>query len=469
MSACAAARPLSPPIDALFARSGRSRATAVLAGLDNGGATFPPPSQDELDRPAPVERGGSRWKLKADIRRLLRPADGSRGPGVCGCGAPGYEVDAVTLHRRESGAGVSGVYRCDSPWLCPTCSEGKSIERKKRLVDVIDATHALGGSVAFVTLTIRHDLTLALADAKRIVRDASRTARQGAPWLRIKEAGGILGVVPGVEALHSIRTGWHFHLHLLVPGLGSPKEVLEAAHRLVARYIEKVRGLGADALLEGQDVQLVRDGEAAEYAAKGSAAWEVAGGLKAARSAVSRTPWDLARLAAAGDPEGMRLWQEYAETMPGTRSCVVSASLAKALGIEAADDEEEPGEEQLTERDSAIGTLPADIWRRVWMRGVAWRVLDAVESNETWPTIDALARRLGAADPPPPKPREFVSPEQIARTGRAMAEAHGWTVGEGIRRELEERRRSAEARGHELIPPPLGTILRIAAGEIASI
>lgn len=366
-------------------------------------------------------QGASRWRLKAKVARLLRPEDGSRGPAVCGCGAAGFEVEAVRVHLRDSGAGASGVYRCDSPWLCPTCAPARAKDRQARVAEVIEAAMAAEGSCAFVTLTIRHDLSLRLAKAKSILSTASRKARQGRRWVAIKEQGGILGVVQGVEVLHSKHHGWHYHAHLIIPGTEGDSALLEAARALVDRYIEEVRAQGASALLEGQDVQIVRDGEAAEYASKGSASWEVAGGAKAARSTASRTPWDLVTLAALGDEDARALFAEYAQVMPGTRSCVVSAALAKALDLPEDADDDEPGEQQLEEHDQVVGEVAAPIWNRLLLRGHVAQIFRSVEAGDEWPAILEVAKRLGAEDPPKTKPKEKLDVRRVVMQARCQS------------------------------------------------
>lgn len=415
--------------DDAAARSGR---------LDNRGATFPAGMREGQEKEPVPQKGASRWRLKAKVVKLLRPEDGGKGPAVCGCGMPGLEHgaepgerrerDTVTIHRRASGAGVSGVFRCDSPWLCPSCAPARAKRRRERLEQVIEATARLGGSCAFVTLTLRHDHHLPLAQARAILSEASRRARQGSRWKGIKgiqASGGLLGVVQGVEVLHSLRTGWHYHAHLLIPGTGTPAAVLDAARRLVARYLEEVARLGASATLLGQDVQLVQDGEAARYASKGSASWEVAGGAKEARSAVSRSPWDLATLAALGDERARALFLEYSKAMPRTRSCVVSAGLAKALGIEACEDEDEPDEEQqLDEADGVVGELPSLTWRRILGAGVAWRVLAAVEAREDWPKVASLAEKLGSQVEARRRAVEEARTEQASRAAEWHACRH---------------------------------------------
>lgn len=472
---------------------------AVLQGhqaaqLDNRGATFPPRFTDDLKNHAADERegqrGASRWRLKSKIQRLLRQDDG-RGPAVCGCGYAGViwksrttcgsdgeeiktrvvdrELETVRLHRRESGAGVSNVIRCDSPWLCPTCGPGRALRRRERLLEVIEATEARGGSVAFVTLTVRHNLSTRLADAKRLVSEASRTARQGREWVRIRDEGGILGVVQGVEVLHSRATGWHYHAHLIVPGLGSPQAVEKAAREFVDRYLERVVALGGSAQIEGQDVELVWDDDKiARYAGKGSAAWEVAGGLKAARSAVSRTPWDLVTLSAGGDGEAEGLFREYAACMPGTRSCVVSPALATKLGLNADDDADQPDEgaeeqdkeQRFDDRDSFVGELKSSVWRTLMTRGTVWKVLDAVEKAWPWVEIEALAEKLSRPYEIHRPCRDHApSPWSVAARAQGLVYLVKGGPSAAITAAIEEEARWATKQGMTFKPPRMRAVI----------
>lgn len=330
---------------------------------------------------------------------------------------PGFEREEVELTRRKSGAaGVGGVLRCDSPWLCPTCAPRRAKQREERVREVIDAAHAMGGRCALVTLTIRHTRALPLREAKRLLGEGSRQARQGKAWTTAKDRAGILGVVQGVEVTHGRHSGWHYHAHAIVVATGSAEALLGACAGWVKRFVANVRRMGGDALADVQDVQLMACPEqAVAYASKGSASWEIAGGAKAARGKDSRSPWDLAALAAAGDEDARRLFAEYAEVMPGTRSCVVSWQLAEKLGVGAADDAEEPGEQDLDDEGEVVAVVSAPAWRRILGRSTAWQVLLAVEQRVPDADLQSLIRSLGAAPPPAPPQERRPGPDDVHR------------------------------------------------------
>ena len=123
-------------------------------------------------------------------------------------------------------------------------------------------------------------------------------------------------------------------------------------------------------------------------------AWEVSGGHKdKTKSESSLTPWDIATRASDGDKFMFARWKEYEAVMPGTRSCIVSAALAKKLGIKpSANDKEEGGEQLYHENDDVVGRVEAPIWSR-WMRhGLASTFLLRVEYNGEAGFANAVAQ-----------------------------------------------------------------------------
>lgn len=392
--------------------------------LANRGATFHP---DEIQHTDDLKESPSaRWRLKSSVVKLLKSKchDGERGIAVCGCGHAAktmlngelQTVDSVRLYRGDGekpSVTVGGTFKCQSPWLCPTCAPARAVKRKNRLQEVMEHTDAMGGCSAFVTLTVRHNVEMSLKQVKDMLSTASRRARQGKGWKKIQEMGDVLGVVQGIEVLHNKRTGWHYHAHLLVPCVGKredpknlatvrsvdPAKVRAAMRKLVARYMREIRKLGGSAKKVGQDVQIVRDTEAdaarvSQYASKGSASWEIAGGLKSARNRVSRTPWDLAQLANAGDADAKALFLEYAENIIGTRSCVVSASLAKKLYLPLEENDDDQAVMVDDEEQAPVVEVLTEKWRKLMSYGLAWRVIGAVEQGQDSEAVEKVVKDL---------------------------------------------------------------------------
>ncbi|MDP9628724.1 UNVERIFIED_ORG: rubredoxin [Ensifer adhaerens] len=313
----------------------------------------------------------------------------------------------------ELRAGVSGIYRCGSPWLCPTCSVSKAFERAERVQAAADATFKRGGMSALVVLTASHSKEMALATVKDLVQAASSKARKGRQWVEASDLYKILGVICGQEVTYSEENGWHYHQHLSVlvdgPTAGEiaiakgdaeklrklvAKRVQAAGHWLADTYKGKIRAAGGKVSdKHGCKVRVAHDAaDASDYTAKGSMAWEVGGGHKdETKSESSLTPWDIARRASDGDKLMFARWKEYEAVMPGTRSCVVSAALAKKLGIELGKDDTKKEDEQLYhESDDVVGRVEAPIWSR-WMRhGLASTFLLRVEYGGEAGFVDAV-------------------------------------------------------------------------------
>lgn len=221
--------------DADKARPQAAQQPAGVAGLGSGGATVPQSGASGSEGPplplfpiseAPSFKGSSsvsRYALLSKIQRLCRPKDREeRGPSVCGCGRPGEGATHVNIHLRygeqtgEIRSGVSGIYRCKSAWLCPTCAPAKALERAEKVQEAAEATFRRGGMSALVVLTASHSKDQSLKHVKNLVHTASSKARKTRAWCKAVEKFAILGVICGQEVTLSLENGWHYHQHLSV-------------------------------------------------------------------------------------------------------------------------------------------------------------------------------------------------------------------------------------------------------------
>jgi hypothetical protein len=221
-----------------------------------------------------------------------------------------------------------------------------------------------------------------------MVSGASRRARQGRRWVELAELHGVQGVIVGPEVTWSKRAGWHYHQHLAVIVTTAEPEAAEAAgHAVLARYLSAVKAAGGRALPQGQNVQHVwRREDLQSYIGKGSAAWEVgAAGVGKVANGRGLTPWDLAIRAAEGDGLARLRFAEYVEAMPGTRSCVVTASIAAKLGIEPEDDPQ--GEMEDEPEDEVLGEVSRGTWHLLLRRGRVADVLAAAHAGVEWSSI----------------------------------------------------------------------------------
>jgi hypothetical protein len=405
---------------------------------------------------------------------LLRPDDPEkRGPAVCACGRPGHEAELVGLHLAEAGtAWTSGTLRCNSGWLCTVCAPRRARERQERVAEVYDTvTLGMKGQVPMVTLTVRHRPGMALADLRKVEQEAWRDVRRGAPWARLKRRYGILGTITAPEVTWSAANGWHFHMHIAVPCLTDRAGALEVGAWIIDRYIRYVRRAGYDALSQGQDVTLPKSPEdAARYLAKGvkenqDISWELAGAANKRGRHGSLHPFDILE-AASGDVAMAALWREYAGAIKGARSCVISAALAKKLGLNEADDIEAPAVEEAEEKP--IGELPAYVWNGVMRKRLGSTVLSIVEDGgaAAWPQARTEAYRIAGFDPSPPSGTGGIrphapTPEDVARAALAEAYECRGRKGVAVGRVIDRERGFAVARGLPFAPPDIRRVLEL--------
>ena len=234
---------VSAQYDAGKARPQAAQQPAKGAGLGSGGATVPQSEANGNEGPplpllpvsdAPSFKGSSsvgRYALLHKIQKLCRPKDKEeRGPSVCGCSRPGTGATHINVHLRygeqtgEIRAGVSGVYRCKSAWLCPACAPAKALERADKVQEAADATFLRGGMAALVVLTASHSKKQLLEHVKDLVQTASSKARKTRAWCKAVEKFAILGVICGQEVTYGLENGWHYHQHLSVLVDGPTRE-----------------------------------------------------------------------------------------------------------------------------------------------------------------------------------------------------------------------------------------------------
>jgi hypothetical protein len=181
-------------------------------------------------------------------------------------------------------------------------------------------------------------------------------------------------------------------------------QATEACKQFVERYLQELKKRGFDADWNGQHVSISNDPlGAAAYIGKGLS-WEIAGGSsskKKPRLIGSLTPFDIARRAAGGNEVMRALWLEYAAVMPKTRSCVITAAIAKHLDIQADDaapTEDDTCSEQ-TEPVDVVGTIPTMNWNALLRLGHVPQFVQKLETlaASSWPAIRAWAIEVSTA------------------------------------------------------------------------
>lgn len=128
----------------------------------------------------------------------------------------------ATLQRMPDGsARWAGLQSCGSTHSCPVCADRIQAGRKADVAAMIDAAHARGLVVAFVTFTVRHRRTQSLREVWDEVSDAWRSTTSGGSgasqraWKADREEFGIVGYLRLWETTHG-DAGWHVHVHALL-------------------------------------------------------------------------------------------------------------------------------------------------------------------------------------------------------------------------------------------------------------
>jgi hypothetical protein len=325
--------------------------------------------------------------LLRPIQEMLAPLKGKgERPAVCVCGhARGKDV-SVHLIDRGNGtqrASASGIYRCGNGEACPTCARHVAALRAKRYRLVHEAVNALGGTMLTIIFTIEHDPADRLAPLLAALKSASTGARSDRFWNnKIAPLIHAVGAMTDVHVRRSAQGGWHPHLHVTLPCLTSDLVALRAGSALlIEKFLERLKRLGYRPSLKHQSATIL-DVRPNAYAAHHHRRAQVTGNLAAEMDEeTSLSPFDIAELAAAGDPEMQALFVEFFEAMRGSKSGVITARMAKKLGIEPGTDAG-PSFDQATR----VGVIPSPVWMKLMDLNLTGTFLTHVETfgREGW-------------------------------------------------------------------------------------
>jgi hypothetical protein len=335
----------------------------------------------------PLERRRTRWSRRQHAYRLLDWQAAQAGswddvPGrrQAGCGRSTIDGQVnvrATITDDGPNAYTEGLQTCGSIWACPVCS-AKIRARRSLEVQLAAQRHvALGGTLAMLTLTVRHERRHDLAELVTGLRDAWKTAQQHRRWRPLRSE--LVGTITALEVTQG-PNGWHPHLHLLLflrPGAdGLVDELVEwlpAAWRgLVGSRLDVAPDLahGTHVLKLGAD--------SAKYVAKiGDET------TRADLKSDAKSPFALLDGVGDGDVQAVAQWLDFCRTMKGRRAIVWSRGLR---------DELLPDVEELSDEEAAAqlvqGVLLEQLHPRTWWQLAMTRtttgVVRAVAYLEDW-------------------------------------------------------------------------------------
>ncbi|MGO3296859.1 MAG: protein rep [Marinobacter sp.] len=291
----------------------------------------------------------------------------------CGChpapgaGAVGIKFSPASPNTGAS-AGFSGLERCGSVWACPACAARIAAHRASQLADGCKGWIESGGTIAMVTLTMRHHSGMHLKELWAAKSRAWRAVHNGRGYKEDKERAGIAGWATGTEVTHG-KNGWHVHIHCLIfCRQRNSKDALESiGARAFERWSNSLEsaGLPRPTTKHGVDVVAVNSGDGAReigsYVVKGLAAESSLGQLKSGRGGNS-TPFELLDSAGDGDTKSIALWKEWESASRGKRQMAWSRGMKQALQVD------ELTEQEIVDTDidgETIGMISPDDWRKV--------------------------------------------------------------------------------------------------------
>ena len=342
------------------------------------------PNSAELRR---SDRKRQRREARAglwSVSKLVRPAR-------CGRVVVGNEVAVHQVPNGDALRGaVTGLETCGSVWACPVCSAHIRQERASEIAAGTTQHLQRGGGALLGVFTVPHHRGDDLGTLLDGMTAAWRSVCRGAPWKRIRERFGIVGMVKAWEVTFGAN-GFHPHFNALVftERPLTETEVLQLESVLHDRWSRMVqrRGLGEPSSAHGVSVQLVNDAESVgRYTAKvqeETIGLEVArGDLKDPRSRDRWLPFEILYAAAQGEAWALNAWWEYERATHGHKCFTWTQGMRELLELGEEREDGEIVEDHGTSDETLLGYLSAVAWSVVCsVPGGDHRVLSAAESS----------------------------------------------------------------------------------------
>jgi hypothetical protein len=350
----------------------------------------------------------ARRALRFAERRKLNRVSQVRKLRTCGRGVRDETVDVVVT-TDEAGnrrGAAQGLVTCSSVWACPVCAEHI---RTARGLDIAEAFRRwtagvrlpgpflpgeepprLGGGLAFVTLTLRHDREDALADLLDGLMKSWGKLQATTGWRNRAKSLGLRGMVRSIEVTYGEANGWHPHLHLylFLEEELTPAKRDELLEFLTTAWLresgkfgyEGLRGIAVD--VRRVDPSATALEVLAAYAAKPEQLHLEAtrGHRKGDPDRDRWAPMDLIDAAADGEVWALRRWHEFEKSTHGRRAIEWSRGLRALLGMDRELDDQELTDDSCAddaEELELVATLSGREWTEVCAAGLDYEVLRA--------------------------------------------------------------------------------------------
>jgi len=260
-----------------------------------------------------------------------------------------YQAETITLRLSEdpdnSRAALAGVQTCGSVWSCPVCSRRIALERAKEISAALDYARSENLTPIMLTLTARHDTSMALSWLQDRFRAAWRKMSQHRRYRQLREVLQIKHSIKATEITHG-DNGWHYHSHgiLFVPNqaihdasLDELKAWQSAVESLWLHCLHDVglsgeRGIAANVSYHGDVKEKYLTKLGLNFDQKSNAKYELTSGMNKTQG--GRNIWQIARSAMRGNYRDELLYIEYVQAMQGVNWITWSHGLKDLVGVQ---------------------------------------------------------------------------------------------------------------------------------------
>lgn len=357
-----------------------------------GNSLNPRPSAPTRDNSDSAERGRSRRRSRASLRRVAASILPDERVASCGRNLIPGKNAAVYRSLEHGSCHVGGVMRCSSVWHCPECSAKISARRSAEIEQAVSLHLASGGGVYFLTLTVDHDVEDDLRDLLDRFSKSVKTLFSGRAQMSWRSSVGYVGMIKALEVTWGASNGWHPHAHVLIFAGTSGVNPDD----LRSRWLRSSTRHGFEILPDiGCRVERVTDSVSAASTLAGYMSKDGGGialEMSHAHTKTSRdryTPFDLLRAAdEIIETRGVTympafLFSDYADVFKGRRQHVWSRGLRDALGLGAQLDDETLANAELEPAELLL-ELDRVTWGALWRSGRVSEFLDACEQDGLW-------------------------------------------------------------------------------------
>jgi hypothetical protein len=324
---------------------------------------------------------------------------------VCSCMRsfkPGRRDVEVHYFAGRRKAGLKGLMRCASVWVCPVCGAAITETRRNELTLATSKTKL---TKIMFTYTLSHSFTSPLELVLDMLITAYRAMKAGKVMNALRKEIGWIGSVKALEVTHG-KNGWHPHIHELAFFDGiTDEETRTLARTLNYRWRHEVDRVGgvADAA-HGFDLRS-SDRFIADYIQKFGrmpvqTSWSVEHELTKQPvkrgKAGGRTPMQLLFDYGAGDIGAGVRYKQYAAAFKGKQQLQWSRGLRELLGMNEPNTDEEIAEHE--ERDPTgelLATIGAYTWRQILIQNKRGELLTIAATGDKLQVRNFIADVLG--------------------------------------------------------------------------